>query len=59
MLWLVNPAAEWGGLILLPTSALHVEMKGIVRNEGCSYTIHVTGLFIILLDFSEHLVEPL
>ena len=56
---MVNLAAEWGGLVLLPTSALHVEMKGIVRNDGCSYTVHVTGLFIILLDFSEYIVEPL
>ena len=34
-------------------------MKGVFRNDACSYTIHGPGLFIILLDFSEYLVEPL
>lgn len=47
--WWVNPAAEWGSPVLPSTSALHVGMKGIFRNDGCLnyswyWTVHhITG----------------
>ena len=43
----------------MSTSTLHVEMKEVFRNDSCSYTIHGTRLFIMLLDFSQYLVETL